>query len=181
MTARSARMISGRHTWSGTASSHDGALASPARDSLSPTGTRGWRYLRHLMYTICLRSGTFKTLSTGDDRQSGAEKARSTQAGSSQTTPKMALVGAVDQRARTANRVPKALRAIPDEQSHQSGREMPWLSSRRSRPIQQARLRRSPSWTHEAITDVPLRGSDSAAPGHELPVGPTRVQLRYQA
>jgi hypothetical protein len=61
------------------------------------------------------------------------------------------------------------------------GREMPWLSSRRSRPIQQALLRRSPLRNNEAITDVPVRGSDSAVPGNGLPVGTTRVQLQNQA
>jgi len=37
--ARSAQMISPRHNWSRTCSSHEGAITSPGRDGSSPTGT----------------------------------------------------------------------------------------------------------------------------------------------
>ena len=140
---------------------------SPARDSPSLTGTKSWRYLRHLAYVIFLRSGTFKMLSTGDDRQSGAEKARSPQAGSSQTTTKMALAGAFDQRARSANGLPKASgrhqmgRAISRVgRCHGSAVAGPGLSKYLCTDRRRGTTRRSPTCPRRAVISLRL-GTDS--------------------
>lgn len=119
-------------------------------------------------------------VSTGDDQACASEKAGRTQAGPSQTTTKVAL----------AERLISALGGATESTSIPCdirrgelsvGREMPWLTSLQSRPIQQALSRRSLSQNNDAPTDAPVRGSDWAAPGNELPGGRTRVQLRYQA
>jgi hypothetical protein len=131
------------------------------------------------MYIGCLKRGTCNVVCEMTTERLQLRRL-APQAGSSQTTTKVTraacLINVLDDVTEPTN-TSSAIRL----ESHLWGREMPWLSSRRSRPIQQALLRRSPFRNNEAITDMPVRGSDSAAPGNGLPVGTTRVQLQNQA